>query len=101
MDIVLEIFDTFGFDYFYSAILPAGPVPYDLSNNGAGNSTTLPLRELSTWQYRPATQWFSLTPHDAAYTSAWNRDNMYRQGLSLFLITWLVLLLSGSLLSND
>src|SRR5271167_1959778 len=100
MDIVLEIIDTFGFDYFYSAILPAGPVPYDLSGNGAGNQT-LPRSALSTWQYKPATQYFSLTPHEAAYSSSWNRDNIYRQGLSLFLITWFVLLLCRSPAGNN
>lgn len=99
MDIVLEIFDTFGFDYFYSAILPAGPVPYDLTGNGTGNST-LPRSALSTWQYKPATQYFSLTPHEAAYSSSWNRDNPYRQGLSLFLITWFVLLHFESFAAN-
>src|SRR5271170_3674963 len=99
MDIVLEIFDTFGFDYFYSAILPAGPAPYDLLGNGTSNSI-LPRSALSTWRYKSATQFFSLTPHEAAYSSSWNRDNPYRQGLSLFLITWYVPLHTEPFASN-
>jgi lathosterol oxidase len=89
MDIVLEIFDTFGFDYLYAAALPAGPAPYDLLKNGSNNSTTAGSA-VSPWQYKPATQSFSLTPSEAAYSSAWLRDNPYRQAMSLFLITWFV-----------
>jgi Delta7-sterol 5-desaturase len=101
MDIVLEIFDTFGFDYLYSTVLPAGPAPYYLSGNVAGSSnSTLPRSAFSIWQYKPATQFFSITPHEAAYSSSWNRNNPYRQGLSLFLITWFVLLHPGAFVSN-
>jgi lathosterol oxidase len=88
MDIVLEVFDTFLFDYAYAALLPAGPVPYDLSLNGGVSNATLPRSSYSPWKYQPATDFFSITPGEAAYSSAWLRDNPYRQAMSLFLITW-------------
>jgi lathosterol oxidase len=87
MDIPLECFDTFIFDYFYSALLPAHPVPYSLKN-GVSNSS---VADASTWQYQPATKFLSFEPRDAAYNSQWTRDNPYRQMMSLFIITWCVL----------
>lgn len=92
MDIVLEVLDTFLFDHLYAAALPAKPAPYDLLQNGSFNATSnaTSFAELSPWQYKPATSFFSLEPGNAAYASAWTRDNPYRQALTLFLITWLV-----------
>jgi Delta7-sterol 5-desaturase len=90
MDIVLELVDTFALDYLYATLLPAGPPPYDLLSNAAGNTTTVPRRSLSPWVYKPATVYFSIQPAEAAYMSVWPRDNLYRQALSLFLITWFV-----------
>lgn len=89
MDIALELCDTFLFDHMYKAILPAQPAPYNL-HNGGGNATTLDYRAASKWQFKPASSLLSFTPRDAAYMSAWDRDNVYRQNLSLFLITWIV-----------
>ncbi|RFU25984.1 hypothetical protein B7463_g10345, partial [Scytalidium lignicola] len=84
MDILLEATDTFFFDYAYSAILPAAPAPYNLG----GNSTLTATTDASAWQYHPASKYISWTPSEAAYASAWSRDNIYRQAMSLFLITW-------------
>ncbi|RDW89329.1 putative c-5 sterol desaturase protein [Coleophoma cylindrospora] len=86
MDIVLEVVDTFGFDYAYAAILPAQPAPYSLKD-GASNSTSPALS--SPWQYSPSNSIFQLRPREAAYMSAWTRDNPIRQFVSLFLITWI------------
>lgn len=87
MDVVLELTDTFLFDYMYAWVLPARAAPFDypdhLSNNGTGQT-------FSTWQYKPATSFFSIQPSQAAYASVLARDNIYRQTLSLFLITWQV-----------
>lgn len=87
MDIALELCDTYIFDYMYKAILPVQPAPYDL--NGGSNATTVDYKAVSKWQFSPASSLLSFPPTEAAYMSAWDRDNIYRQALSLFLITWI------------
>lgn len=82
MDIVLEVTDTFLWDYLYAWALPAHPAPLGL---GLSNDTTIG----NGWEYKPSTSVFSLQPSQAAYQSSLPRDNMYRQGFSLFLIIWL------------
>lgn len=87
MDVVLEITDTFIGDYLYATLHPAKPVFYDFPEAGA-NATT--AQALSDWSYKPATQFIHLEPSKYAYMSAWPRDNIFRQGFSLFMITWYV-----------
>lgn len=87
MDIVLEICDTFAFDHIYAKLFPAAPAPYDLTNGALSNGTG---KAASTWQYEPATSYFSLEPSEAAYASSLSRDNIYRQFVNLFFIVWLV-----------
>lgn len=91
MDIALELCDTYFFDYLYSAILPAQSAVYTSSKDGLNNTTSLHSRQPSSWQFEPATQFISFPPGEAAYTSQWMRDNIYRQFLSLVLVTWYVL----------
>ena len=88
MDIVLEVFDTFIGDHVYSALVPVKPAPYDVAYDGSSNAT-IP-QTFSSWQYEPATHFFTLEPSQAAYTSAWDRDNIFRQAITLFTITWYV-----------
>ncbi|KAF8859676.1 hypothetical protein BDZ45DRAFT_355076 [Acephala macrosclerotiorum] len=88
MDIALELCDTYIFDYMYAAALPVQPAPYNLKD-GLGNATTLDFKTASPWQFSPASSILSFSPSDAAYLSAWDRDNIYRQAFSLFLITWI------------
>ena len=88
MDVVLEVTDTFMFDYMYAWLLPAKL--HDFPDHVAANASA---RAFSTWQYKPATVFLSLEPSEAAYMSAWSRDNIFRQSVSLFLIMWYVLLL--------
>lgn len=90
MDIVLEAFDTFLFDPIYATLLPANiPAP-------SPNATFSSLKEASTpylsttWQFQPASEYLSFTPSKYAYMSAWPRDDMRRQFVTLFLITWCV-----------
>lgn len=85
MDVVLEVCDTFLFDYMYQWVLPARPAPSGLTSQTFANGTSM-----STWQYKPATEYLYLTPSQAAYGSLWARDNIWRQGVSLFLILWFV-----------
>ncbi|GAB1320759.1 c-5 sterol desaturase [Madurella fahalii] len=89
MDIVLELSDTYLFDYVYAWALPARPAPYDYPAEIPANATIT-----STWEYKPATAFLSTQPSQAAHMSAWTRDNIYRQGFSLFLILWLFGLLT-------
>jgi Delta7-sterol 5-desaturase len=92
MDIVLEIFDTFLFDRLYATLLPVTTA----TGNGNGRSfikvatsTFSSVREMPTTVHS-ASQFFHLKPSEYAYMSAWPRDNTWRQGLSLYLITWWV-----------
>lgn len=89
MDIVLEFCDTFLFDHIYAAVLPAKPSLINL-NDGINNGTRFDAKALSSWQYQPSTEFISFAPSDAAYMSQWTRDNVYRQALTLLLVTWSV-----------
>jgi len=86
MDIALEICDTYLFDHVYAALLPASPAPYNLKD-GVSNGTFLDAISLS-WQYEPASQYISFQPRQAAYMSQWTRDNIIRQIVTLYFITW-------------
>jgi hypothetical protein len=90
MDIALEVCDRYVFDYMYSTVLPASQTAYNVFG-GVSNATTFDAKASSSWQYTPASQFISFPPSDLAYMSQWTRDNIYRQYISLFLITWWVL----------
>lgn len=89
MDIVLEFCDTYLFDHIYAAVLPAKPSSINLKD-GISNGTQFDAKALSSWQYQPSTEFISFTPSDAAYMSQCTRDNVYRQALTLLLVTWSV-----------
>ncbi|MCJ1342268.1 c-5 sterol desaturase [Peltigera leucophlebia] len=90
MDVVLEVFDTFLFDRLYATVLPSSLASYSriigLKNV---NSTFSSMREIPTGLPTPSNYLFQLEPSEYAYMSAWSRDNIWRQGLSLYLITWI------------
>ena len=88
MDIVLEVFDTFLFDHFWAILYPASSISYP--NNVAKDTVTTTfssMREMPT-TVQFSTRLFQLQPSRYAYMSQWPRDNIYRQGLTLYLITW-------------
>ena len=88
MDVVLEIFDTFLFDRFYATIAPTYTTSY--TQHAIKNATTFTfasLPEVPTAIAR-TNQLFHLEPSKYAYMSQLGRDNIYRQGVSLYLITW-------------
>lgn len=88
MDIVLEVFDTFVFDRLYATILPTiKAIPNGRNFSNDATSTFSSRRELPT-AIQASNQLFQLEPSKYAYMSAWPRDNIWRQGLSLYLITW-------------
>lgn len=97
MDIVLEIVDTLLLDRIYSTLFPASPSEYISQKfNNITSSTFSSVREGAspTPQYKyifePASQILNLEPTHWAYSSSLPRDNIYRQGVSLFLIVWYV-----------
>ena len=88
MDVVLEVFDTFLFDWLYAKGLPTSSPPVTKSViQDAATTTFSSMREMPT-TYHAASQFLQLKPSHFAYMSSLPRDNMWRQLFSLFLITW-------------
>ncbi|OJD31650.1 c-5 sterol desaturase [Diplodia corticola] len=92
MDVVLEAFDTYLFDYIYAFALPS-PAASLGKPAAVANASYAAIPEMpspaNAWQFEPASQYLSFPPSDYAWMSCWARDNLYRQALSLFLITWI------------
>ena len=95
MDVILELFDTFAFDRLYANLLPLTPsmLAYSAIDtlSAAPNATWSSMKEAGTpfsYTFAPASQYFSVEPSSYAYLSRWPRDNIYRQAVSLYLITW-------------
>nr|KMM63899.1 C-5 sterol desaturase [Coccidioides posadasii RMSCC 3488] len=87
MDVVLEVLDTFLFDYLYALAAPASqlvPLAYSQIPDGLNKTASA----AGGFFYCPASQYLYLEPSKYAYMSALQRDNVYRQGFSLFIITW-------------
>lgn len=85
MDIVLELFDTFVFDRLYATLSPADSGDYGRTVVNGATSTFSSQRELPT-AVHTSNGFFQ--PSQYAYMSAWPRDSIWRQALSLYLITW-------------
>lgn len=84
MDIVLEFTDTFIADYAYAFFFPKRIAPYDFPlRNGTAQT-------YSGWTFKPASQYISFNPSQAAYDSEWDRDNIWRQMITLYFITWYI-----------
>jgi len=94
MDIVLEAFDTYIFDSLYAQLFPAapGPTAYNAIKSTTRNFTSSmresPTAYYNNYQYQPASQYISFSPSKYAYMSSLSRDNIWRQAISLFTITW-------------
>lgn len=103
MDIVLEVFDTFIADRAFAAAFPASLPSSSLLQDGshAANGTASTFGGSEGFVYRPATTYFSLEPSKWAYMTSIQRDNVYRQALNLYLITWYVLTVSPVTLVSD
>jgi lathosterol oxidase len=112
MDVVLEFADTYVFDRIYANLLPlhTSSASFDpistitasfknglqsvgtnivnatfAAATAAATSETLPIR--STWQWEPASRFLSAEPSEYAYLSQWDRDNVFRQSITLFFVT--------------
>jgi Delta7-sterol 5-desaturase len=79
MDVILEIWDTYLGDYVFAHAHPAQSIAFNYFN--VHNTTT------STWEYKPASSYIEFEPSRYAFMSAWDRDNIYRQAISLWTIT--------------
>ncbi|CAF9911489.1 MAG: c-5 sterol desaturase [Heterodermia speciosa] len=88
MDVILEVVDTFLFDRFYATLLP-GSTPIVKNNIVKDATSTFSSRREIPTAIPRSHQLFQLKPSQYAYMSQWDRDNIYRQSVSLYLITWL------------
>lgn len=88
MDIVLELTDTFIADYIYAWAKPVLAAPYDFPVGSVANASARAIS--NSWTYEPASQYIYVEPSQSAYMSAWPRDNLYRQLITLFGIVWYV-----------
>lgn len=104
MDVVLEVCDTLLFDRLYASLLPINPAvtTFDpistltASQKGYNVNQTFgqdasyseggPVR--SGWEWQPASSYFNVAPSEYAYMSRWDRDNVFRQFTSLYILTW-------------
>lgn len=92
MDIVLEVFDTLIADRAFAAAFPTGGPSSSILQDGADvlNGTASAFGGSNGYVYKPASAYFNLEPSKWAYMSSIPRDNIYRQAVSLYLITWYV-----------
>ncbi|KAJ5140961.1 hypothetical protein N7448_004369 [Penicillium atrosanguineum] len=84
MDVILDVLDTFLLDRFYAWALPGAPALEGVAD---------PLWNQHVNLYYP------LQPSKWVEASQWKRDNMMRQALSLFILSWAfatILYLGGS-----
>jgi lathosterol oxidase len=89
MDIVLEVFDTLLADRLYATLLPASlSSSTTFASKYDANSTLSFFSDAQSYLYEPSSRYLYLEPSKYAYMSAWPRDNIYRQAVSLYLITW-------------
>ncbi|KAI9844106.1 MAG: c-5 sterol desaturase [Sclerophora amabilis] len=92
MDVVLEVFDHLAFDRLFATLLPAhssAASPF-LDAKAGAHATLSSARELPTgYRYHPASHYLQLEPSQWAYMSQWPRDNVYRQTVSLYIISWI------------
>ena len=89
MDIVLEAVDTFVYDRLYATLLPIAPSP--IAYNASKANVTFGGDRTAyhnNYHFTPASQYISFTPSEYAYMSSLPRDNIWRQAIGLFLITW-------------
>jgi lathosterol oxidase len=96
MDIVLEVVDRIIFDPIYAYLLPFNP-NYSGLKSVFHNQTASSLGESSLgaplfndYVYKPASAYFQVPPGQYAFMTSVQRDDPFRQLLSLYLITWLV-----------
>lgn len=94
MDFVLEGFDTYIFDAIYAFLFPWPGSSTGSLKAAAANSTTGSIvgdgRPLLTngYVFQPASKYWQFSPGEKAYLTTWPRDDVWRQAVSLYFITW-------------
>ncbi|QIW98434.1 hypothetical protein AMS68_003952 [Peltaster fructicola] len=105
MDVVLEFFDTYVFDrafatfapigHAYSVFEPISTLAAGLKQYGAENESWAHAGQTiagdvaqNGWTWTPASQFVSFPPSQYAYQSSMDRDNIWRQAISLYFLTW-------------
>lgn len=105
MDVVLEFFDTYFFDRAYATLAPvnnaysvfepistlaAGLKQYGFDNQSwiQGGQSVLSEAAQNGWTWTPASNFISFPPSEFAYQSRLDRDNIWRQAISLYFLTW-------------
>lgn len=77
MDVFLDVLDTFFFDRLYATVLPASESV--AKDAGPGSQKTY---------NQHVGVYYPLQPSSYVDASAWKRDDIVRQAMSLFLIAW-------------
>lgn len=81
MDVLLDILDTWVLDRFYATIFPRSPAKFIDYSSPSNNTEWANLNQ-------NLNRYVEVTPSKWAVQSSWPRDNILRQGLSLFLVAW-------------
>lgn len=81
MDIVLDVLDTFIFDRVYAALLP-------ISAEVLANKPIVDDGALLSQYNQNVGRYIDLPPSKWAALSSWSRDDIRRQTMSLFAISW-------------
>jgi Delta7-sterol 5-desaturase len=90
MDIVLEGFDTYLFDYAYAQLFPANPSYDALKSNASATFSSMreePTALYNNYEFKRSTEYFQFPPGPNAYLTSWPRDDPIRQLVNLYLIT--------------
>ena len=77
MDVLLDVFDTYCFDKLYSTALPRSHL------GNSSNIQNVPY----TWEPDAMLEQSELKNSCNLHTSWWPRENVYRQSISLFVVT--------------
>jgi len=85
MDVVLELFDYLLIDRVFATFAPASGL------SRFNNATLAGIQTLNYKSYEPTSQYLYLGPSHYTYASSVPRENFFRQGFSLFAITWYAL----------
>lgn len=98
MDLILEILDTYCLDWLYTVILPSKQptvMTRQIHPSSYESSTILVYSNAPTWRYKDdgwiqeqILEYSNTTLDQEVYHSRLGRDNIIRQALSLFIITW-------------
>lgn len=88
MDLVLEGFDAYVFDRLYATLLPTQNL--NITSQLASENVFATASCLDNYDFKPASKYLSFPPSEYACMSTLPRENIWRQLISLYIITWFV-----------